>query len=128
MAGKRTKTLDYDPEQKVIGAKIEQRLRDLGWSQAVWARLMRVSPSTANNWITGRRRMRLPLLQRAAQVLRVDPSYLVGEKTGLSEIEDRAVRAIRGAPPHLQEVGVSALEEVFRAMDRAETTHGRKAE
>jgi transcriptional regulator with XRE-family HTH domain len=128
MAGKRKKMLEYDREQMVIGARIKQRLGELDISQAVWARKMRVSQSSASNWITGRRRMRLPLLERAAEVLRVDPSYLVGEKTGLTEMEDRAVRAIRGAPPHLQEVGVSALEEVFRAMDRAETTHGRKAE
>ena len=105
-----------------IGPRIEERLRDLGMSQAELARRAGVPQTTINGLIRGNSRT-TPHLIRIAQALSATPAYLTGETDDLnSEVknypissqEKKLVELIRGTPPEIRKAIIKLAERIAK--------------
>lgn len=60
--------------------KLQQALRERGWSQTEFARRLNVDQSTVNQYVKGRACPGLDLVERYASVLGVEPHNMIDER------------------------------------------------
>ncbi len=105
--------MDDNEIKRLIGERIAQARRDLGWSQSELARAVGMAPSTIGNYEQGTRMPRPGEATLLGKALGVSPAYLLavdGDDMLLLDAEAEAIRWLRSLPPGEQQKMLKLLE------------------
>lgn len=103
-------------EDAAVRADVGKRLRvardEKGWSQARLAESLKLETITVSRIETGRRSLTAGCAIRAAEVLGVSITALLGVTESPATVEAEAIRLLRQMPERRQEVAIRMLREI----------------